>query len=224
LLAEGYRGWRASDIGRITDAIEQDVVLEMVGDVRGRQILDIGCGDGSLAVCLAQRGAIVTGVDPSEVMIKAARMRAERAGVDVTLCVGRAEALPFGLGTFDLVMAVTVLCFVRDPGRMFAEAGRVLASGGRFVIGELGRYSSWAVERRVRAWFGNALWQRATFRSARELRQHARAAGLATIAVRGAVFYPRLRLAARMMRKLDARLGRFTTCGAAFIALAATRP
>jgi len=165
----------------------------------------------------------VTGIDAAPTMIAAARGKAAAAGVEAEFCVGRAEALPFGAGSFDLAVAVTVLCFVPDANRTFAEAGRVTVPGGRFVIGELGRFSTWAVRRRIRAWLGNALWRQARFRTAGELQRCARRAGLDPVAVRGAVFYPKLAVAAHAMRGLDPWLGRHTTVGAAFIALAAVR-
>jgi ubiquinone/menaquinone biosynthesis C-methylase UbiE len=223
LVPEDYRRWRASVVGRISDELESALVLELAGDVRGRRVLDVGCGEGELALRLAGLGAQVTGVDASASMIAAARTRAERTGLAVTFCEGRADALPFPAESFDLVVAVTVLCFIEDALPTFREVSRVLAPGGRFVIGELGRYSTWAVQRRLRAWRGDPLWRRAGFRTARELRRTAQSAGLDVKAIRGAIFYPRIALAARAMRGIDPVIGRATTFGAAFIGLAAAK-
>jgi len=219
-----YRHWRRSTAGRISDELERALVLELAGDVRGRRILDVGCGDGELAVCLARRGAEVTAVDASPAMLAAARKRATGAGVAVRFCEARADALPLAAESFDVVLAVTVLCFIADALPTFREVNRVLAPGGVFVIGELGRYSTWSIHRRMRAWLGNPLWCRVTFRTARELSRTARLSGLQVRAIRGAVFYPRLALAALAMRRIDSMLGRATTFGAAFIALAARKP
>jgi ubiquinone/menaquinone biosynthesis C-methylase UbiE len=138
LLPDAYARWRATEVGRITDEIELQLMLELLGDVRDRKVLDVGCGDGVLAVCLAKRGAHVTAVDRSPAMIGAARRRAQDAGVRVDFCVARAEALPFGPNHFDLIVAVTILCVVAEPKDAFAETRRVLRNGGRLVIGELG--------------------------------------------------------------------------------------
>jgi len=224
LAPDVYRSWRGSTVGRISDQLESALVLELAGDVRGCRILDVGCGDGELAVRLAALGAQVTGVDVSSSMIGAARARAERSGVAVTFCEARAEALPFAADSFDLVVAVTVLCFIGNALPTFREASRVLAPGGRLVIGELGRHSTWSAQRRLRAWLGDPLWRRARFRTAGELRGAAESAGLEVQALRGAVFYPRVAFAARAMRHVDPTIGRITTFGAAFIALAATKP
>lgn len=113
----------------------------MIGDVTGRDVLDIGCGDGLLAAELAASGARVVGVDPDPAVLRAARERADTAQHRIGFLSGRIEALPFDAARFDLVTAVTVLCFVRDEAAAWRETARVLRPGGRLVIGELGRWS-----------------------------------------------------------------------------------
>ncbi|MEP1105760.1 MAG: methyltransferase domain-containing protein [Alphaproteobacteria bacterium] len=199
-------------------------MLGLIGPPAGRRILDVGCGDGALTLELAARGARAVGVDSSAAMVAAANGRAAAAGAGVTFETGKAEALPFEAGTFDVVVAVTVLCFVGDTTRAVAEMARVLKPGGRLVVGELGRWSSWAALRRIRGWLGSPVWRRARFRSAGDLRRLVDGAGLTGVSVTGAVFYPPCATAARLGRPMDARIGRCTTAGAAFLALAATKP
>ena len=187
-------------------------------------MLDLGCGDAIGAIALARRGAIVTGIDPDPAMLAAARANAEAAGTPLELVRGRIEAPPFADGRFDLVLGVTVLCFVRDRDRAWAEMARVLRPGGRLVTGELGRWSLWAARRRIRGWLGSALWRAASFHTAGTLRRAAERAGLTVEAVRGAVFHPPSATVARLTAPVDAWLGRRTTFGAAFIALAARKP
>lgn len=218
-----YDRWRASEIGATTEQLESRLILELAGEVSGCKVLDIGCGDGTFAVELARRGAIVTGIDASPAMIDAARARAAQHNVDVTFQVAQAERLPFAAGQFDVVTAITILCFVDDAGPVFSEIARVLKPGGRLVIGELGRWSTWAAARRVRAWLGSRLWRLGRFRTAKELCGLAEQAGLSVETVRGAIFYPRSRLAGRLMAAADPALGRLTTIGAAFIALSAVK-
>jgi ubiquinone/menaquinone biosynthesis C-methylase UbiE len=221
---QSYARWRSSALGSITERLERQLILALVGDVKGCRVLDIGCGDGELALELKKRGATVVGIDSSSEMIAAAKARAERENTDVSFQLAKAEKLPFPDGQFDIVTAVTILCFVDDAAPVFQEVARVLRLGGRFVIGELGKWSTWAAGRRIRAWLGSRLWRRGRFRTARELSGLAEGAGLVVGTVRGAVYYPRWGVAARVMSGFDPILGKLTTLGAGFVALAAVKP
>lgn len=223
-LTASYARWRSSRLGQITDALEQQLLLELLGAVAGKALLDVGCGDGALALRLARRGAAVTGLDADPVMIASARRRTASEAAQLRLIEGQAERLPFNDATFDSVLAVTVLCFIRDAERAVAEMVRVLRPGGRLIIGELGRWSLWAAHRRLRGWFGDPTWRAATFRTATELRGLARVAGLDVVEIRGAAHYPPCELAARVLAPVDLWIGRQTTFGSTFIAVSATKP
>jgi ubiquinone/menaquinone biosynthesis C-methylase UbiE len=107
-------------------------LLAEAGAVRGRRVLDVGCGTGTLAAWLAEHAAAkVWGVDPSPEMLDVARRKVP-AGVG--LKEGRAEALPFRDGWFERVVMMLVLHHV-DRVRALAEVRRVLGEGGRLVIG-----------------------------------------------------------------------------------------
>jgi len=138
--------------------------------------------------------------------------------------VGEAASIPFDLERFDVVVAVTILCFVANAAPVFREIARVLRPGGILVIGELGKWSTWAAARRVRAWFGSPLWRRGRFRTASELRSLAKDAGFVPAVVHGSIYYPRSRWAARLLAPYDAALSRVTTFGAAFLAFTAVKP
>jgi len=222
-LAKSYSLWRSTRLGQITDGLEECLILELLGDVEGLDVLDVGCGDGALSAVLSRRGGRVTGLDPDPRMLDAARTRAEAESVDLHLVPGRAEALPFADETFDRVVAVTVLCFIPQADQAMAEMARVLKPGGRLAIGELGRWSLWAAIRRVRGWLGAHTWKMARFRTAGELQRHVESHGLTVGKTRGSVFYPPLVLAALLLARLDLWLGRKTTFGAAFVALSATK-
>jgi SAM-dependent methyltransferase len=217
---ELYAGWRHSELGIRTERLEHDLILKLTGPVAGMRVLEVGCGDGLLAVELERRGALVVGIDASQSMLAGARHR----DAELMLCQALAEQLPFADASYDLVVAVTILCFVEDADRTFRELSRVLRPGGRLVIGELGSWSTWAVGRRLRAWFGSALWRRGRFRTAGELKKLAGDSGLTPSDVAGAIYYPRWTWAARRFAPLDRWLGPRTTIGAAFLALVARKP
>ena len=90
-----YAEWRAADIGVITDRLERRLILELAGNIAALRVLDVGCGDGQLALELRERGAIVTGIDASQEMIEAARARAARQGAEIVFEIAAAEHLPF---------------------------------------------------------------------------------------------------------------------------------
>src|SRR5215471_18224621 len=141
---DDYTKWRASSIGAITEQLQRRLILTLLGEIRGRYVLDVGCGDGDLAVELWRRGATVTGIDASPEMVEAATARAKREGADISFMVGEAASIPFDPERFDAVVAMTILCFVANAAPVFGEIGGVLRPGGVLVIGELGKWSIWA--------------------------------------------------------------------------------
>lgn len=223
VAAQTYAQWRATTLGKITERVETSVVFDLAGRLRGKRVLDVGTGDGTYAIEAAERGAIVTALDLEQEMLDAAQARAASRGVEVILQQGRAEQLPFEDASFDVVIAVTVLCFVPDAQRAVGEMARVLVPGGRVVLGELGRFSVWAAERRVRGWLGASTWRRAQFWSRSELAALARGAGLHVANVRGSVFFPPSGLAAQLVAPFEPLLTRLHAPGAAFLALAADK-
>ncbi|MGO9741339.1 MAG: class I SAM-dependent methyltransferase [Roseiarcus sp.] len=218
-----YVAWRETSLGAITETLELRTMLDLMGEVKGAGVLDVGCGDGLLACSEAKRGAQATGVDANPAMLAAARHRAEEGVVAAAFLERRAERLPFPNDAFDVVCAVTVLCFVEEAGAALHEMARVLRPGGRLVVGELGRWSLWAEMRRVRGWLGAKTWRAARFRGAAELRVLVAEAGFTVASALGAIFYPPSAILARLMAPIDFHLGRRTTFGAAFVALAATK-
>ncbi len=109
-----------------------DYFRRAFGGFGGKRALDVGCGGGILAEALVAEGAVVTGIDPSEKSLAAAREHAQRSGLSIDYRRGTAEDLTAaGLeGTFDLVFAVDVLEHVDDLDRTLAGVAAVLAPGG----------------------------------------------------------------------------------------------
>jgi SAM-dependent methyltransferase len=134
---EGVRpeyGWLAADYDRLrpVDNNWWEVFEALVeeGDLIGRRVLDVGCGTGTLAVALAERGARAWGVDTSEEMLEQARRRRQ---MDVAFKRAPAEELPFKNGWFERAVFRLVVHTVDRP-RAFAEVRRVLVPAGRVVI------------------------------------------------------------------------------------------
>lgn len=199
-------------------------MFELAGPLAARRVLDAGTGDGTYAIEAASRGARVAGLDVDEAMLAAARERAREQHLEIDWTRASIASIPSAADTFDVVLAVTVMCFVDDPTAALRELARVLKPGGRLVLGELARWSSWAATRRIRGWLGDATWRDAQFFTRRELIALARTAGLHATEVRGAIHFPKSDLAARLMRPVDPLLARVHAPGAAFIAIAARKP
>jgi ubiquinone/menaquinone biosynthesis C-methylase UbiE len=96
-LTESYARWRSSRLGQITDALEQQLLFELIDPVAGQTLLDVGCGDGAFALELARRGAIVTGLDADPAMIAGARRRVAKVSTQLQLIEGRAESASFAM-------------------------------------------------------------------------------------------------------------------------------
>ncbi|CAA7617090.1 class I SAM-dependent methyltransferase [Magnetospirillum sp. SS-4] len=214
-----YAAWRKTSLGRIVERLEHQALLGIAPPLRGLNVLDIGCGDGVLAAEMATEGARVTGIDADPAMIMAARATVTEG----QFLAGDACRLPFSDASFDLAVMNTVLCLIHDRRAALAEAARVLRGGGHLLIGELGRWSPWAVIRLMRVWLGTRLWRQAHFSDARLLAAEMASIGLAVEAMRGAVFFPPWRWAARLMAPFDPALGARTTVGAAYIAMTAQK-
>ncbi|HVZ22548.1 MAG TPA: methyltransferase domain-containing protein [Vicinamibacterales bacterium] len=100
-------------------------VLARVDGVRGRDILEIGCGEGMM----------FDGTRTSPVQMDVSFTRVSRAaGKGCFLLCGDGYALPFASESFELVLLVAVLEHTREPWRVLAEAGRVLKPGGRVIM------------------------------------------------------------------------------------------
>lgn len=218
-----YGRWRESRLGSLTEFIEQRAISRFCGNLSGLRVLDLGCGDGTYAIRASEEGALAVGLDISPAMLRTAHIRAAAEATQVIWCQASISVLPFAANTFDVVIAVTVLCFSDDPGPAIKEAARVLGPGGSLVIGELGKYSHWTISRRIRGWLGSRTWSRARFWSMQELRRVIEAAGLCVDSAQGCVYYPPVTFLAGILSTFDPVLSRLGQFGAAFIAVNARK-
>jgi SAM-dependent methyltransferase len=103
-------------------------------DVRGKDVLEMGCGACQWSIALARRGARTTGLDFSERQLAHARTLMAEAGVDFPLVQASAEHVPLPDASFDLVFADHGAFGFTDPHRSIPEAARVLRPGGMLVF------------------------------------------------------------------------------------------
>jgi SAM-dependent methyltransferase len=107
----------------------------LLGEVRGRRILEMGCGGAQCSRWLVEQGADAVGFDLSEGQLAEARRIDDRTGVRVPLVQADAEVLPFADASFDTVCsAYGGVPFVADSAAVMREVARVLRPGGRWVF------------------------------------------------------------------------------------------
>jgi len=112
-------------------------IEEFLGDLRGRRVLEYGCGMGTISTLLARSGAQVSAFDISAGSIDVARRRAELHGVGdrIEFAVTAAEHLPYESGQFDAVVGRAVLHHL-DVEQAGPELHRVLRDGGKGAFAE----------------------------------------------------------------------------------------
>ncbi|HEV8572751.1 MAG TPA: class I SAM-dependent methyltransferase [Actinomycetota bacterium] len=104
--------------------------LGVLGDVQGKDVLELGCGGGQWSMALARRGARPIGLDLSGRQLDHARRLMDEMGVSFPLVQGSAERVPLGESSFDVVFADHGSFSFADPARTVPEAARVLRRGG----------------------------------------------------------------------------------------------
>jgi ubiquinone/menaquinone biosynthesis C-methylase UbiE len=145
-MTEDVREWWEATAESFQDEADVDVGLDwgwegvddetMVGDVDGRDVVELGCGGGQLTVGLAERGATVTGVDLSTEQLAFARDLAAEHGVAdrIEFVHGDVTDLALPDASFDVATNAFVFQWVADLDAAFTEAYRVLRPGGRFAF------------------------------------------------------------------------------------------
>ena len=133
----GYSLW-AEDYdnldGNPVVAAEGVVLNELIGEVAGLRVLDVGCGTGRHSIPLAESGAQVMGVDPTPEMLEKAKSKAEKQGMDVDFRGGSIEDVGPELGNYDIVLCCLVLSHVKHLADAVGRLADRLAPGGRLII------------------------------------------------------------------------------------------
>lgn len=113
-------------------ALENRFILSMMGDLRGKTVLDVGSGLGESSVYFALLGAKVTALDVSPKMIELAKTLAREHGVEIEGVVSPAENLALPDDSFDFVYLGNVIHHIVGREALFGQVRRVLKPGGRF--------------------------------------------------------------------------------------------
>ena len=108
--------------------------LNILGNVEGCDLLELGCGAAQWTMALSARGARAVGIDLSERQLKLARSECMKSGSTARLVHGDAETLPFPADTFDIVFCDHGATVFAPPGSTIPEASRVLKPGGLFAF------------------------------------------------------------------------------------------
>jgi 2-polyprenyl-3-methyl-5-hydroxy-6-metoxy-1,4-benzoquinol methylase len=131
----GYDRWAASydDDANPLPILEGTLVEQLLGEVRGLDVLDLGCGTGRHAISMASRGARLTAVDFSDRMLERAKQRRGGANIIFQIC-DLTKSLPFAAATFDLVLSALVLDHIADLDRFFHEVRQLCRPSGFVVV------------------------------------------------------------------------------------------
>lgn len=115
------------------DLIEQPIVFELLGNLEGKRVLDIGCGYGAMSIKIANKGAShVLGIDVSEKMIE--KGTRDNPHPNVTYRVLSAEELLSIGNKFDVVVSCLALHYIENFEKLFADVSLLLNDGGEFVF------------------------------------------------------------------------------------------
>jgi SAM-dependent methyltransferase len=131
--ASAERAWAQEEI--VWGVFERpEAELEILGDVAGLDIVELGCGTAYFSAWLARRGARVVGVDPTPAQLETARRMQRATRVEFPLIEAVGEDVPLPDASFDLVLSEYGASLWADPYRWIPEAARLLRPGGRLVF------------------------------------------------------------------------------------------
>jgi ubiquinone/menaquinone biosynthesis C-methylase UbiE len=116
------------------DFVATESQLKILGNVRGKRILEIGCGGAQNSVALSKWGAKTFGVDLSRKQILYGKKLVRNNSAEVSLLVCNMEQLPFKDESFDIVTTAVSLHYAPDLNAVVAEASRVLVKGSYFIF------------------------------------------------------------------------------------------
>jgi SAM-dependent methyltransferase len=129
----GARAWAQEEITwGVFETPESQ--LNILGDVSGIDVVELGCGTAYFSAWLARRGASVVGVDPTPAQLETARRLQRETGIEFPLIEAIGEDVPLPDSSFDIVLSEYGASIWADPYLWIPEATRLLRLGGRLVF------------------------------------------------------------------------------------------
>jgi ubiquinone/menaquinone biosynthesis C-methylase UbiE len=142
--ARAYEQWAKRPEIKRTEALEQRMMMDMLDPIRGKFVLEVGCGSGSSLITFIEKGLLVTGIDPSPYMLDIAQ---RQVGNRADLHRGSGEDLPFEDNSFHYVCLNSTLEFVEDYELVIEEACRVAKN--KVYIGIMNRFAMKGYRNRI---------------------------------------------------------------------------
>jgi ubiquinone/menaquinone biosynthesis C-methylase UbiE len=131
--ASAERAWAADEITwGVWETPESE--LDILGDVDGLDIVELGCGTAYFSAWLAKRGARVVGVDPTTAQLETARRLQRETGLEFPLIEAPGENVPLPDASFDMVHSEYGASIWADTYKWIPEAARLLRPNGRLVF------------------------------------------------------------------------------------------
>jgi len=133
--AEGWVDFVRTGKDYWRDGVNNPATFRLIGNVKGKTVLDLACGEGYNTRLLARKGAKVTGIDHSQKLIGLARMEERKEPLGIRyLRMSASRLTGVSDASFDLVTCFMALHDIENYEDAVAEVARVLKHGGRFVF------------------------------------------------------------------------------------------
>lgn len=116
------------------------IIKRWAGELKGKRVLDVGCGGGIVCEPLARMGAKVTGIDGGQESIEAAKLHATQGGLNIDYYATPAEDFAkTHAGTFDVVLALEIIEHVDAPALFLESLVKLAKPGGLIILSTLNR-------------------------------------------------------------------------------------
>lgn len=189
-IAYIYDDWYKTQLGRFADNVENNLIFKYLKDLKGKNLLDVGCGTGLYSIMAYSRGATVIGLDISENMLNIAREKTKLLSLPINFVLGDMDNMPFNDNTFNAVISVTALEFSKNHKNSLKEILRVLKPGCKAVIGVLSESSLWSKKRKEKAQSQKSAYFYAHFFEPKELKRLLIEAGFKSVIIDSSLFLP----------------------------------